>query len=61
MNIESTDQDAAVLHGVLTAQSGGLSVEIATIDDRVFGTSLSERRDAIARLRELLSPTSAER
>jgi hypothetical protein len=61
MNIELTDRDAAVLHGVLTARMGGLSVEIATIDDPVFRTVLCERRDAIARICELLSPTGAER
>ena len=54
MNIELTDDEAVVLHEVLTHRLVDLTVEIRHTDNRDFRAGLVHRRDLLRRVQALL-------
>jgi hypothetical protein len=56
MQIDLSPADAAVVRELLTARLGDLSVEIAATDNPAYRQMLRERRNAVRRVADALSP-----
>jgi len=60
MTIDLNPADAAVVHELLTARLGDMSTEIAATDNPTYRKMLRDRRDAVRRVVEALSPVPSE-